>query len=465
MSEPVGRLGPDGMVVAGDALRDALLQSRQRWRDLLSLATDFAFETDAWGRFAFVMPEGALGWQTSELLGQPADRLLGDGGEIDGASPFRPDAPIRDRRAWLRRADGALCCFRLAAAPLFGPDGAVAGARGIGVDVTDEDGREDRTAAALRRGEVIEGLLWRMRREALAPRMLQAALQALVGALGAEGAALIDPDGPTLATVLHQVGNGSGAIAGTAAALLEAGMPTAAQAQAPDGRLVLVSSCPSRAADRAGLAIWRTRDGRGWDGEDHVLLPAAATILRLVLDHEAIQREMGLAARTDGLTGLYNRRAFTDELVRYVDRLDRDRLPGTLLIADLDHFAEINDRLGHEFGDRAIAATGRLLRDLVRPTDLVARVGGDEFALFLQGADELTAAERAEHVRLEAPRVLARALDITDPALTLSVGIACREAGGNEPADQLMHRAEHAMRAAKEAGRSHWRVCPPAMPL
>jgi hypothetical protein len=67
---------PSGAAGPGDTLRHALLDSRERWRDLVAMAADLAFETDAWGRFVFVMPDPALGWPAGTLVGQPAELLL-----------------------------------------------------------------------------------------------------------------------------------------------------------------------------------------------------------------------------------------------------------------------------------------------------------------------------------------------------------------------------------------------------
>ena len=122
-------------------------------------------------------------------------------------------------------------------------------------------------------------------------------------------------------------------------------------------------------------------------------------VIRMVLEHEAIQRELARQARTDPLTGLLNRRAFMEEAGRRIDRLDREVIPGTLIFMDLDRLKPLNDRLGHEAGDAALMLTADLLRRTFRPTDLVARLGGDEFALWMDGSDELTAAERAESLR------------------------------------------------------------------
>ena len=100
-----------------DPLRLALLDSRQRLRALVSLAADFALETDAAGRFTFVTPDPALGWTAAGLLGRPASDLLLDA-PTSGFDPFRPTIALRGRRVWVRRADGTSACLSFSLAPL-----------------------------------------------------------------------------------------------------------------------------------------------------------------------------------------------------------------------------------------------------------------------------------------------------------------------------------------------------------
>ena len=190
-------------------LRDALLDSRQRWRDLVAMAGDMAFETDADGRFVFLSPELVVGWPSAALIGQPAELLLARVDGAGGFNPFRSNASVRHRRAWLRRPDGASVCMAFAAAPLFNAEGEVAGARGVGQDMSEQDAHEAAIAASLRRVELLDHILWRMRQEVLAPRMMRAALESLMTALGAEGCAVIDMIGDgAQPAVLYQLGEG-----------------------------------------------------------------------------------------------------------------------------------------------------------------------------------------------------------------------------------------------------------------
>jgi diguanylate cyclase (GGDEF)-like protein len=366
---------------------------------------------------------------------------------------------VRRRRAWLKRPDGRPVCISFAVAPVLDEEGRTVGARGLGQDVTEQEARDAEVAAALRRGEVVEHILWRMRKEVLAPRMMQAVLGSLGHATGSEGLAVLDMLGNGVEpSVLHSFGRLVPSVAIAVGALLEGGGEDPVDGVASDGRLVLVCPTQTRFGEESAIALWRQPEGRKWDADERLLASSAAAIVRVVLEHEAIQREMARQARTDPLTGLLNRRAFMDELARRFDRLEVDGLPGSLVFVDLDNFKALNDSRGHDVGDEALHAAAQVLRASVRPTDLVARLGGDEFALWLDGADELAAAERAEHLRTAGPLALAHFAPAGVPPITFSIGVAGRWPGRGEDAEALLERADRAMYAVKRNGRGHWRV-------
>jgi diguanylate cyclase (GGDEF)-like protein len=441
--------------VAEDRLNQALLDSRQRWQAFVAMAADFAYETDAEGRFVFLSPDVVLGWSADSLLSCPASLLLASPGI--GFNPFAPGMAARGQRVWLRRADGMMVCYAFACTPL--DHSGATGSRGLAQDITAQDTREAAVAAALRRIEVMDHILWRMRQEVLAASMMQAVLDALITAMGAQGAAVVNLlTEPGLDAVLHEAGTGMPDILPAIQAMVQPDMPDTQAGYTPDGRAL--AACPSltRFGERAALAIWRPPAGRSWDADDVLLISSATAIIRIVLEHDSIQRELARQARTDPLTGLLNRRSFIEEMHRRIERLDREGLPGTLMFIDLDFFKALNDACGHEVGDEALTLAAQLLRDTVRPADLVARLGGDEFALWLDGSDELTAAERGERLRLGAPSYFARELPAGAPNLSMSIGIASRRAGDGEDLEVLIRRADSAMYDVKRNGRGHWKV-------
>lgn len=442
-----------------DCVRDALTESRLRWRHLVSLAADVAFETDANGQFVLLMPEIALGWASDSLIGQPSALLVGDDGTDVPINPFCPTTEVRRHRAWLRRADGGLAMMNVSAAPLHDAAGHVIGARGIAVDITDSDAQTSQIAGRLRRGQVLDHILSRVGQETSADSMMDTALWALIRALGAEGAAVIGKiSDETGIEVLHECGPGAPAVLEAAAASMTGKMATPGCATNPDGRVVLTTTCQTRSGDDAGLAIWRDGGSRPWDKEDRTLAESAVCIVRMILEHEAMQREMAHQARTDPLTGLLNRRAFIGEMRREIARLDRESEVGTLLFLDMDSFKAVNDRFGHAMGDKVLVHLADMLRKLVRPCDVVTRMGGDEFAVWLSGADHMTAAERADSLCNAAPAELQALLPEVFPKLGVSIGIATRRVNSRESIEDLTRRADMAMYEVKRSGRRHWRV-------
>ena len=452
-----------------DPLRDALIDSRQRWRDLVTIATDLAFETDAGGRLVFLSPSSVMGWPAHALLGHTGDVLLPDAEAMGVCNPFRATEPLRNKRVWLKRPDGNLCWMSFSVVPLLDAAGAITGVRGVAKDVSEFDRAEAAMAQALRRSELIDHIVWHMRTEIMAPRMMGKALTALIRTLGADGAMIVDgstlPDLPPdldrdptqPAGLLHSVGENLAVVREMAIARLREGFSGPGALRSSEGHGCLLCATPTRFDGCPGLVVWRLPDGRSWDADDLALLSACIGTLRVVLEHGAIQQEMARQARTDSLTGLFNRRAFREEMARRLARLERDNLPGSLMFVDLDRFKTLNDRMGHEAGDEALREVARLLRSVTRPGDLVARLGGDEFAVWFDGMDDLATAERAEHLRRHAPLVLSD-LAKGEVNLSMSIGIATRWAGSDVEVGTLLRRADAAMYQVKRAGRGQWRV-------
>jgi diguanylate cyclase (GGDEF)-like protein len=173
---------------------------------------------------------------------------------------------------------------------------------------------------------------------------------------------------------------------------------------------------------------------------------AAMMALRGQMRH--LLSELDSVARTDPLTGLANRRQLEDRFAAEIDRATRGGRPLSLLVLDLDWFKEFNDRFGHRAGDRALVAFGAALGRATRTSDLVARLGGQEFAVLAPETDEPDAFLLAERLRAEVRVAFARQPE----KLTVSCGIASFPAHGIAPGE-LMYAADRALYEAKEAGR------------
>jgi diguanylate cyclase (GGDEF)-like protein len=131
----------------------------------------------------------------------------------------------------------------------------------------------------------------------------------------------------------------------------------------------------------------------------------------------------------DALTGLANRRSFELALAREIDRVARSGEPALLLTLDIDHFKRVNDTHGHAAGDQVIRAVGRVLAETVRPMDLVARVGGEEFAIVLPNCPAAFGPQVAERIRTCVARQPVEIAPGEHVNVTVSVGVRSRRNG------------------------------------
>ena len=237
--------------------------------------------------------------------------------------------------------------------------------------------------------------------------------------------------------------------------LLIARPGTTAHATAPDGRSILASPLILPPSRPGGVVFWRAPGARPWTDGDHSLATSVAMLLNLALSASAGQ--IGI----DRLTGIPNRRWFLDEAERHIERLDGDGLIGTLCVVDIDDMRRLNVTLGRRYGDRVLVRMASQLRAMIRPGDVVARIGADTFAIWQTGVDHLTAAERAE-----ALCSLGLFQDSPDgEKVTFSIGIASRCCGGGEDVRSLLRRAQMAVREIKGIGGGGWRVSQPGAVL
>lgn len=200
------------------------------------------------------------------------------------------------------------------------------------------------------------------------------------------------------------------------------------------------------------LGLGGERRKMRWDESEAPILRTLAELMAGAVDIHEKEAALLRLATTDELTGLDNRRCFTEALEREMQRVARSELPSALLMIDLDHFKRVNDTHGHAMGDRLLRRFAVRARELLREIDVLGRIGGEEFAIILPGADQDRALAAAERLRGELAGVT---IDTEAGPLhvTISTGVTLIRA--DDAAYEVpLKRADKALYAAKNDGRN-----------
>jgi diguanylate cyclase (GGDEF)-like protein len=212
-------------------------------------------------------------------------------------------------------------------------------------------------------------------------------------------------------------------------------------------------SVPLVVGDRvvAALNVYRIGLDKQFSAAEVAQVERFATMAALAFESARQRDTLREQARTDGLTGLLNHRACHERLGEEIARAAAQERPLSVVVLDLDHFKTINDAYGHAEGDKVLVAAAGKLRSAVREDDVVARLGGEEFALILPGVDGTHAADAAERARAAIADV-----EVGGRALSCSAGVASfpddeRDAG------RLLELADGALYWAKRSGRDQSR--------
>ncbi|MFG3613650.1 sensor domain-containing diguanylate cyclase [Rummeliibacillus stabekisii] len=152
-------------------------------------------------------------------------------------------------------------------------------------------------------------------------------------------------------------------------------------------------------------------------------------------------------AMTDELTGLHNRRGYSEKMVECISLFNKTGNPFSLLIIDIDHFKKVNDTFGHPIGDQVLKTISQMIQEKIGGEDIAARIGGEEFAVILGEANQRKSLEVAEGLR----EYVAGSL-WTIPTVTISIGVATATRGVTEQSIQA--RADEALYTSKEKGRN-----------
>ncbi len=208
----------------------------------------------------------------------------------------------------------------------------------------------------------------------------------------------------------------------------------------------------------AAVILWLAIEGGALAHTGQPLAALAALVVNGVFAMIFAQRsgerrvQLEQMATVDALTGAENRRALEVELEITIAGFQRDARPVALAVLDLDHFKTINDRFGHDEGDRVLQRFVQVVQASVRRTDRLYRYGGEEFVLLMPATDELGLELAMSHLRSQ----IRAALTVRDEPVTVSIGGAILRAG--EKRDAWFTRADDALYRAKQGGRNRLEI-------
>lgn len=377
--------------------------------------------------------ERAFGWTAAEVLGRryPAvpDEKSGEFRQlIDTVAGGTTLAGVELRRV---RKDGTPIDVALSAAPLRDDRGDVIGIMAIQIDITDSR----RSLEALRESEE----KYRSIFENVQDIFYQTEAQGLIVEVSPSAARLGYAREALIGTSVLELYADPGERAALVQAVLERGEVSDYEIamKRGDGGVLAASVSAHLRHDAAGKII-------GFEGS-----------LRDISERKRLEAQLAQMANHDPLTGLFNRHRFDDELRHHVSTARRYGLRGVLLFMDLDQFKDVNDTRGHRAGDELLCGLAGILRQRLRETDVIARFGGDEFAVLLAHTETKQASAIASAL-LEAIRNHTFVVAGAPLRITASIGMA-EFPDGSAGAGEILSRADLAMYRAKDGGRD--RLC------
>ncbi len=252
-----------------------------------------------------------------------------------------------------------------------------------------------------------------------------------------------EPFPPALVVKSSLGGVLAGALSPTSPAM---GMPLGES----DGGASLIELLRAGPEGRVVGVLWIRRAGGPLDAPTRSTLSVLVDHVGIALRNARLLGEERRRAAVDDLTGLFGRAHFLRETRREISRAKRNGKPLSALMLDADHFKRINDSYGHAAGDAVLRSLARTLVEVTRETDVVGRLGGEEFAVLLPDADLLGAGIAAERLR---NAVATTTISVGSATLSLTVSIGVAQWRDGESTDGLLKRADAAMYLAKDRGR------------
>ena len=449
-------------------LTEALVASRDFFRDLVTCSADFAWETDSTGAFVYVSPRGAIGFSASELNGRQARSLLDTAHDAALAGhlvqmPFSANEPVEDVETWLKGKAGQSHCFLISALPVHDAGGRQRGARGVGRDITALRMRERELERAHARERVGRTVVDAVLSERNSHDMLAVAARALARATESPHAWILCRQPDCTFAIGAVYGNGGpGSELELPQPIADALVAAAAPVESTiAGCTYLGAATLLHNEVNGAICVAQPSQALPFGEEARALVELVARHTAVAIAQAELLRSLSELTHTDELTGLSNRRGFHETYARWRLRRRDSSAEATLLYIDLDDFKAVNDCAGHATGDEVLHSFGSVLRRAARGSDVAIRLGGDEFALWLEGMSTSGAVSIAEWL-LKSAREMGYVGATADKGLGLSIGIGVTTSASHEDIEMLLRRADAALYEAKRRGKGCWVLANPA---
>ncbi len=442
-------------------LTNALVESRQMFKDLVSCSTDFAWETDCSGNFIYVSPKGILGYTAYELNGKNSREMIIGGEE---RNPFDTMNKVNEMELWLKRADGSMACLLVSAVPILDNQAKWQGARGVCRDITHIREREAVLRRTHKREHILNKIVSSIRDMVTPTDMLENALNATMEGIASDSSCIIQKtnlaDGNFKAEVKQQQGNISDT--DLIYTLCQKAMSLWSDPQAVPSKTGIMQiknyqilfGITNHHSEDNGVIVLIRNMGTEWNEDEIQLFNGITNHLGIALEQVITHEELQKRAFTDEMTNLLNRRAFAQEIKKRIQNQKRSRMDGALLYIDLDNFKNVNDTRGHAHGDMILKELAHIIRENTRVGDYSARLGGDEFAIWLDEIPRGNIHLKAYNFIVAGAR-LARLADVDGPQISISIGVALSDPNAEQTYDELMEKADKALYQAKNNGKAN----------
>jgi len=438
-------------------LTQALVDSRQMFKDLLSCAGDFAWETDAGGILRYVSPIGGFGYAAHEMTGRAAvDFLAEDDSAAD--NPFTARARIDGaiRRLW--RGDGSLAEVLISALPVISSDGRYGGARGICRDITVEREQQEATRR-LARAESLSSDILALAGRGLRQRDIVRQAAAIIGEAWSASCAifLIAEDG-LVACDPHKIAahpNLRPIVAAMTRPDSDSGVRPLLLAE-PGGKPLLAVPIRLGAAILGVLIVALAEASVHDDAALAAPFELAANTLGVVLDHARLTAASARAPGIDDLHNLHNGADFDRALAARLESAGPSSRLSHLLLLEIDGYLAAMARIDHAIGEAILNEFARTLRHSTRHGDLLAWLGEARFALWLDRSDLNGAVSKIERLKATLKEIAATN-GLAKSTLSVSCGVAPWPMAAKQASvPALLALASAALDEAKRKGRGQW---------